>query len=54
MMLQNLEQGFPTWGTCTPRGTFAYLKALVHLRLGIEGRNAIMYYLFANICTHIS
>jgi len=21
-----LDQGFPTWGTCTSRGTFAYLK----------------------------
>jgi len=19
-----LDQGFPTWGTCTPKGTFAY------------------------------
>jgi len=23
---QAVEQGFPTWGTCTPRGTFAYPK----------------------------
>jgi len=21
-----LQQGFANWGTCTPRGTFAYLK----------------------------
>jgi len=24
-----LEQGFPTWGTCTPRGTFAYPKGYI-------------------------
>jgi len=24
-----LEQGFPAWGTCTPRGTFAYLKGYI-------------------------
>jgi len=24
-----LEQGFPTWGTCTPRGTFAHLKGYI-------------------------
>jgi len=23
---QYLVQGFPTWGTCTPRGAFANLK----------------------------
>jgi len=22
-------QGFPTWGTCTPRGTFAYLQGYI-------------------------
>ena len=22
-------QGFPTWGTCTPRSTFAYLKGYI-------------------------
>jgi len=22
----SLSQGFQNWGTCTPRGTFAYLK----------------------------
>jgi len=21
-----IQQGFPNWGTCTPSGTFAYLK----------------------------
>jgi len=26
---QHLDQGFPTWGTCTLRGTFAYLKGYV-------------------------
>ena len=24
-----LEQKFPTWGTCTPRGTFAYPKEYI-------------------------
>jgi len=24
-----LEQGFPTWCTCTPRGTFAYPKGYI-------------------------
>jgi len=24
-----LEQGFPTWGTCTPGGTFAYPKGYI-------------------------
>jgi len=24
-----LNQGFPTWGTCTLRGTFAYLKGYI-------------------------
>jgi len=24
-----LRQGFPTWGTCTPRGTFAYLQGYI-------------------------
>jgi len=32
-----LSQWFSTRGTCTPRGTFAYLR--VHLRLAIEGEN---------------
>jgi len=27
--LYGLEQGFPTWGTCTPRGTFAYPKGYI-------------------------
>jgi len=22
-------QRFPTWGTCTPKGTFAYLKVYI-------------------------
>jgi len=25
----DLVQGFPTWGTCTPRGTFAYPKGYI-------------------------
>jgi len=24
-----LDQGFPNWGTCTPGGTFAYLKGYI-------------------------
>ena len=28
-LLITLEQRFPTWGTCTPRGTFAYLKGYI-------------------------
>jgi len=24
-----IHQGFPTWGKCTPRGTFAYLKGYI-------------------------
>ena len=24
-----LMQGFPTWGTCTPRGTYAYPKGYI-------------------------
>jgi len=24
-----LHQGFPAWGTCTPRGTFFYLKGYI-------------------------
>ena len=27
--LYQLNQGFPTWGTCTPRGTFAYLRGYI-------------------------
>jgi len=27
-----LNQGFPTCGTCTPRGTFAYLKGYIYCR----------------------
>jgi len=27
----SLEQGFPTWGTCTPRGTFDYLKGYIYV-----------------------
>jgi len=26
---KGLEQGFPTGGTCTPRGTFAYPKGYI-------------------------
>jgi len=25
----NVKQGFPTWGTYTPRGTFAHLKGYI-------------------------
>jgi len=25
-----LAQGFPTWGTCTPRGTFAYPQGYIY------------------------
>jgi len=25
----SINQGFPNWGTCTPRGTFAYLKGYI-------------------------
>jgi len=24
--LKRLKQGFPTWGTCTPRGKLTYLQ----------------------------
>jgi len=24
-----IDQGFPTWGTCTPRGTFDYPKEYI-------------------------
>jgi len=24
-----VDQGFPNWGTCTPRGTFAYPKGYI-------------------------
>jgi len=26
-----IDQGFPTWGTCTPRGTFAYPKGYIEV-----------------------
>ena len=29
ILQKRLEQGFPNWGTCTPRGTFAYLKRYI-------------------------
>jgi len=29
LRIHGLEQGFPNWGTCTPRGTFAYLKGYI-------------------------
>jgi len=48
-----LDQGFPTWGTCTLKGTFSYLKG-THLSLAIEGKNVSTYYLFPNIYTCIS
>jgi len=28
--INHLKQRFPTWGACTPRGTFAYLKGYIH------------------------
>jgi len=28
-----LEQGFPTWGTRTPKGTFACVKGYIYCRL---------------------
>ena len=28
-LLIGLEQGFPNWGTCTPSGTFAYVKGYI-------------------------
>jgi len=31
-LLVALEQGFPNWGTCTPSGTFAYLKGTFKVR----------------------
>jgi len=43
-----LAQRFPTWGTCTPRGTG------VHLRLAIEAKYIFTYLLFPNIYTSIS
>jgi len=27
--VDHLNQGFPTWGTCTPRGTFADPKGYI-------------------------
>jgi len=49
----SLEQGFPTWGTCTSRGTFA-LSEGVHLRLAIGGINIFAGCLFSNIYTYIT
>ena len=48
-----LEQGFPTWGTFTPRGAFAYPKGCI-LRLSIEEQNIFEYDLFRNIYTYIN
>jgi len=28
-LLIGLEQVFPNWGTCTPSGTFAYVKGYI-------------------------
>jgi len=28
-LIVTLEQGFPNWGTCTPRGTFTYPKGYI-------------------------
>jgi len=27
--VEDLKQGFPTWGSCTHRGTFAYMKGYI-------------------------
>ena len=27
--VDHVNQWFPTWGTCTPRGTFPYLKGYI-------------------------
>jgi len=44
-----LDQGFPNWGTCIPRGTFAYLKG----RLSIpEGKNMFIHYSSEDIYTY--
>jgi len=48
-----LDQGFPSWGTCCPRGCF-WLFERVHLRLAIEGKDLFVYYFFPNIYTYIS
>jgi len=40
-----IDQGFPTWGTCTPGGTF---------KVNNRKENMFIYYLFSNIYTYIS
>jgi len=37
------DEGFPTWCTCTPLSTFAYLIG-VHLMLALEGKNIFKCY----------
>ena len=44
-----LKQGFPTWGTCTPSGTFASLKGTFRVS---NRREKLIYVLF--ISTYIS
>jgi len=40
-LLIAIEEGFPTWDTYTPRGTFDYLKGYIS-RLAIESK---IYYI---------
>jgi len=47
-----VDQGFPNWGICTPRGTFAYRKG--YIRVAIEGKKMFIYYSFRIIYTYIS
>jgi len=45
-----IDQGFPTWGTCTPRGQgYICLSEGVHLRLSTDEQNIFAYNLFPNI-----
>jgi len=50
VLCKGWEQGFSTWPTCTPRGTFAYLKA--NLRLAVGEKNIFRYYFCSNIYTY--
>ena len=50
----SLKQGFPTWGTCTLRGTFAYLKGTFKVS---NRREKYIYIPFLSkylYCTYIS
>jgi len=44
--IHDLDQSFPTWDTCTPRGTFAYLKGY------IKGPDSILNILFLVTLRH--